>query len=119
MMQPRASIFGGSWINDGNAGSRYANVDNWPENSNDNLGARGRSDDLILIAARYRLRSCRRITARVSLAAFAPQISQGWWSACRSCFGEYTSRSGRAGRSSRALRMRLSRPAAGFDPVPR
>ena len=48
MMQPRASIFGGSWINGRNAGSRYANVDNWPENSNDNLGARGRSDHLQL-----------------------------------------------------------------------
>jgi hypothetical protein len=45
MMQPRASMFGGSWHNDGDAGSRYANVaTNWPENSNDNLGARGRSD---------------------------------------------------------------------------
>jgi hypothetical protein len=112
-MQPRASMFGGSWINDGNAGSRYANVaTNWPDNSNENLGARGRSDDLTLIAARRRLRSRRRITARVPLAAFAPQISQGWWSARLSCFGEHTSRSGIAGRSGRALR--LSRPAAGF-----
>lgn len=45
MMRPRPSIFGGSWIDGSNAGSRYANLDNWPENSNDNLGARGRSDD--------------------------------------------------------------------------
>ena len=46
MMQPRASILGGSWFNDRNAGSRYANVDNWADNSNENLGARGRSDHL-------------------------------------------------------------------------
>ena len=45
---PRASIFGGSWINDDNAGSRYAYVDFWPENSSDSLGARGRSDHLQL-----------------------------------------------------------------------
>jgi hypothetical protein len=110
MMQPRASIFGGSWINGSNAGSRYANVDNWPENSNDNLGARGRSDDLMLIAARQRSRPRRRITARVPLAAFAPKISQGWWSAHLSCFGEYTSRSGRAGRS--GISRRDPRPAS-------
>ena len=47
LMQPRASIFGGSWMNGQNAGSRYANVAyNWPDNSNDNIGARGRSDHL-------------------------------------------------------------------------
>lgn len=45
-MMRRASIFGGSWINGDNAGSRYANLDyNWPENSNENISARGRSDD--------------------------------------------------------------------------
>jgi hypothetical protein len=44
--EPRASGFGGSWIAGSNAGSRYANVDGWPGNSNDNLGARGRSDHL-------------------------------------------------------------------------
>ena len=103
MMQPRASIFGGSWINGSNAGSRYANVDNWPENSNDNLGARGRSDDLTLIFTRHRSRSRRRIT-----------ISQGWWSARLSGFGEHFSRSGRTGRSGRM--MHLSRPAAGSFP---
>jgi hypothetical protein len=43
-MMRRASIFGGSWWNGDNAGSRYANLDNWPENSNDNISARGRSD---------------------------------------------------------------------------
>jgi hypothetical protein len=77
MMQPRASMFGGSWINDDDAGSRYANVAyNWPDNSNDNLGARGRSDDLMLITVRRRLRPRRRITARVLLAAFAPKSAK-------------------------------------------
>ena len=43
---PRASIFGGSWICGGYAGSRYANVDDWPGVSDGGLGARGRSDHL-------------------------------------------------------------------------
>jgi hypothetical protein len=44
-MMRRPAIFGGNW-NDGDwAGSRYANVTNWPDNSNEWLGARGRSDD--------------------------------------------------------------------------
>ena len=42
----RPSIFGGSWINGSNSGSRYANLDFWPENSDDNLSARGASDHL-------------------------------------------------------------------------
>jgi hypothetical protein len=46
--EPRASIFGGSWIYDGSAGSRCAYVGDWPGNSRDNLGARGRSDHLQL-----------------------------------------------------------------------
>jgi len=96
-MLPRASIFGGSWLNDDNAGSRYANVDNWPDNSNENLGARGRSDDRF--TARRRLRSRRPTTS-----------DQGRWSARVSRFGEYTSRSGIAGRS----RAPLSIPAAGI-----
>lgn len=50
----RASIFGGSWINGSNSGSRYANLDYWPGNSNENISARGRSDDPI--PARRRLR---------------------------------------------------------------
>jgi len=45
MMMDRASWFGGSWINGSNAGSRYANLDNWDDNSNDNLSARGACDD--------------------------------------------------------------------------
>jgi hypothetical protein len=98
MMQPRPSIFGGSWINDGNAGSRFANVDNWAENSNDNLGARGRSDDGYVLVARRRSRSRWRTTH-----------DQGLWSARVSRFGEYTARSGRTGRR----RLCFSRPATG------
>ena len=105
MMQPRASIFGGSWWNDDNAGSRYANVAyNWPDNSNDNLGARGRSDDQISVRRRSRPR---RPATCVSLAA---RCNHDWWSARVSCFGEHIAWSGRAGRR----RHRRSRPAAGF-----
>jgi hypothetical protein len=46
--EPRASGFGGSWVNGGDAGSRYAYVVYWPGASNGNLGARGRSDHLQL-----------------------------------------------------------------------
>ncbi|MDP1866975.1 MAG: hypothetical protein Q8L13_11630 [Bradyrhizobium sp.] len=47
--EPRASMFGGSWLHVGDAGSRYASVAfSWPEYSVDNLGARGRSDHLQL-----------------------------------------------------------------------
>jgi hypothetical protein len=46
--EPRASLFGGSWLHDGSAGSRYALVDYWPDYSVDNLGARGRCDHLQL-----------------------------------------------------------------------
>ncbi|SDC08374.1 hypothetical protein SAMN05216337_1001213 [Bradyrhizobium brasilense] len=46
---PRASMFGGSWLSGGHAGSRYAVVAYyWPGSSNDSLGARGRSDHLQL-----------------------------------------------------------------------
>jgi hypothetical protein len=44
--EPRASLFGGSWIDDGNAGSRFADLGTWFNYSSDNLGARGRSDHL-------------------------------------------------------------------------
>lgn len=96
MNEPRASILGGSWFNDENAGSRYANLDNWPENSNENLGARGRSDDPF--QARRRLRPRRPANATIRPQAGSPR-SQGWWSARLSRFGEYIKRSGRAGRS--------------------
>jgi hypothetical protein len=44
---PRASVFGGSWLSDVSAGSRYAILDYWPGYSGVRLGARGRSDHLI------------------------------------------------------------------------
>lgn len=44
-MMPRASNFGGSYWNEDDAGSRYANVDVWAEYSNDNIGLRGCGDD--------------------------------------------------------------------------
>jgi hypothetical protein len=46
---PRASLFGGSWFDDGNAGSRCAYVGRWPDNSCVGIGARGRSDHLQLV----------------------------------------------------------------------
>ncbi len=45
---PRASVFGGSWWYGEGAGSRYAGVGDWPDDSNVALGARGRSDHLQL-----------------------------------------------------------------------
>jgi hypothetical protein len=41
MTQPRAAILGGSWFNDDNAGSRYANVDDWDDDSERELGRSG------------------------------------------------------------------------------
>ncbi|KAB2743489.1 phage major tropism determinant [Brucella anthropi] len=46
---PRPSIFGGSWIDGSYAGSRYAHLDNWAENSVEYIGARGASDHLTLV----------------------------------------------------------------------
>jgi len=40
MMQPLASILGGNWWNDRDAGSRCAIVNHWPDNSNENLPGR-------------------------------------------------------------------------------
>jgi len=45
---PRASIFGGSWLPVGFAGSRRAYLGFWPESSDGDFGARGRSDHLTL-----------------------------------------------------------------------
>ncbi|RVD18434.1 MAG: hypothetical protein EOS73_28650 [Mesorhizobium sp.] len=45
---PRASLFGGSWIDGSKAGSRYARLVFWPEFSYDSISARGRSDHLQL-----------------------------------------------------------------------
>jgi len=44
--EPRASLFGGSWLDGVHAGSRYANVGYWPGDSAGTLGARGRSGHL-------------------------------------------------------------------------
>lgn len=84
----RPSIFGGSWINGANAGSRYANLDNWPENSNDNISARGACDDP------FPARRWSRPRRPMSTGAFAPG-----WSARQPGFGEYIPRSGTAGSS--------------------
>lgn len=46
--EPRASLLGGAWWSDGDAGSRYASVGHWPADSYEDLGARGRSDHLQL-----------------------------------------------------------------------
>jgi hypothetical protein len=95
---PRASIFGGNWWNGDNAGSRYANLDNWPDNSDRNISARGRCDDPF--PARPRSRPGRPFTMRA--------VPQGW-SVRSSRFGEHTSGSGRAGSS--AVKRRNPRPA--------
>jgi len=46
---PRPSLFGGSWLYSGDAGSRSALLDYWPVISYINIGARGRSDHLQLV----------------------------------------------------------------------
>jgi len=43
---PRPSIFGGSWIRGGYAGSRHADLVCWPEFSNELISARGACDHL-------------------------------------------------------------------------
>ncbi len=88
MMARRPSIFGGSWINGSNAGSRYANLDNWAENSNENIGCRAASD------TPYPARRRSRPRRPLSTGALAPG-----WSARPSGFGEHTPRSGTAGSS--------------------
>jgi len=45
---PRPSVFGGSWLNASDAGSRCADLDNWAEDSFVYFGARGASDHLTL-----------------------------------------------------------------------
>ncbi len=45
---PRPSLFGGSWLNGSDAGSRYAPLDHWAEDSCGFIGARGASDHLTL-----------------------------------------------------------------------
>ena len=43
-----AAIFGGNWNNAANSGSRASNWNNYPWNSNNNIGARGVCDDHFL-----------------------------------------------------------------------
>ena len=43
---PRSSILGGSWISGSDAGSRYADLGYWPENSAVSVSARGACDHL-------------------------------------------------------------------------
>ena len=93
-MMRGASIFGGNWDNDEFAGSRYANVDNWPDNSNEWIGARGRSDDQYCLKALSLGASYGR-TGFTHHSGARPD----WWSARSSCFGEHIARSGRTGRS--------------------
>ncbi|UXS34021.1 Retron-type reverse transcriptase [Agrobacterium tumefaciens] len=100
MMLLRPSIFGGSWINGENAGSRYANLDYWPENSNENIGARGASDDLSTARRRSRPRRSSS-TVGTAVCALPPR-----WSARPSGFGEHMTGSGTAGSSGNAVETR-------------
>jgi len=95
------SIFGGSWINGDNAGSRYANLDNWPDNSNDDISARGRSDHLYQARRRSRPRRLASRGRRHPLDA-----RPHGWSARSSGFGEYMAGSGIAGSSGIAVETR-------------
>jgi hypothetical protein len=45
---PRPSVFGGSWLSGGSAGSRCAHLACWPGDSSGSIGARGASDHLNL-----------------------------------------------------------------------
>lgn len=110
MTSLRPSIFGGSWINGDNAGSRYANLDYWGDNSNDNISARGACDtpfsarrcDIAKSDARRDVAKSDTRQSRLrrpsSTSADAFCISQGW-SAQPSGFGEHIARSGTAGSS--------------------
>ena len=44
--EPRPSLFGGSWVDGGDAGSRCAGLVYWPDASSDLISARGRCDHL-------------------------------------------------------------------------
>lgn len=88
----RPSIFGGSWINGSNSGSRYANLDYWDDNSNDNIGVRAGSDDPFTTRRRSRPR-------RSSSTIAAAHAAAAGWSARLSGFGEHIARSGTAGSS--------------------
>ncbi len=107
MMLLRPSIFGGSWINSSNAGSRYANLDYWPENSDENIGARGASDNLFTTRRRSRPR---RSSSADGATVYAAPVR---WSARPSGFGEYIARSGKAGSSGSAVETRDRQSGAG------
>lgn len=94
------SIIGGSWINGDNAGSRYANLGNWPENSNENLSARGGGDDPF----KARRRSRPRWQSSTGAAVFMRAVPG--WSARLSGFGEHIAGSGKAGSSGPAVETR-------------
>lgn len=69
-----AAIFGGNWNNAANSGSRASNWNNYPWNSNNNIGARGVCDGKFLSLS------------RVAKALLADQYL---WSADLSSFGKY------------------------------
>lgn len=110
MVPLRPSIFGGRWNSGDNAGSRYANLDNWAENSNDNLSARGACDNLFTARRQLWLRrplSTSATAMRSSLGDVAISDTPGdvakhdalGWSARPSGFGEHMTGSGIAGSS--------------------
>lgn len=70
-----AALFGGNWSNGVNAGSRASNWNNYPWNSNNNIGARGCCDDY-------------------SISAWVKALSDDLkkWSAQITCYGEYITR---------------------------
>lgn len=76
-MGHRASIFGGNWDNAANSGSRASNWNNYPWNSNGNIGARLVCEDMI--NRNKVLQVCHGTLGR-------PFIM---WSAIRSCFGKH------------------------------
>lgn len=75
-MGKNAVIFGGSWENAADSGSRASNWNNSPTNSNNNIGARGVCEDMTFASA-----LCRRYGA-----AGRPL---SMWSAMLSCFGKH------------------------------
>lgn len=74
-------ILGGNWNNGSNSGSRSANWNNAPSNSNNNIGGRGACDS--------------------DMGLHAPLRETGWadhwWSAAFCSFGKYIERSARRG----------------------
>lgn len=94
-MGNNAVLLGGNWNNGANSGSRYANFNNAPTNSNNNIGARGVCDDT-------------RLDLPLDLRHGAAGRPIEVWSAIHSCFGKYVARSGRTPSN------RKAKGAAGF-----